>query len=170
MGGLLPQPLLEDMKAKKRRVLHHQQQLVERGLNLGPAGAAASDDEEYMLPPVSRGKRFPPPLHARSDHLLNFFCVLLVKKIIDLPGQQINDPSSGKRCSLLFLPANPLSPSRTLERLFELTRRPPRALNLPRALLPELQRCKDAVRCVELGSEVPGHRQEQLTQTLIVRL
>ena len=68
IGGLLPQPLLEDMKAKKRRVLHHQQQLVERGLNLGPAGAAASDDEEYMLPPVSRGKRFPPPLHARSDH------------------------------------------------------------------------------------------------------
>ena len=34
----------------------------------------------------------------------------------------------------------------------------------------ELQRYKDTVRCVALGAEVPGHRQEQLTQTLIVRL
>ena len=62
------------------------------------------------------------------------------------------------------------SPSQTLEWLFELTLRPSMALHLPRALLPELQSCKDAVRCVELGSEVPGHRQEQLTQTLIVGL
>ena len=36
-------------------------------------------------------------------------------------------------------------------------------------LLPELQRYKDTVRCVALGAEVPGHRQ-QLTQTLIVHL
>ena len=34
---------------------------------------------------------------------------------------QINDPLSGKHYSLLFLPATPLSLSRTLERLFELT-------------------------------------------------
>ena len=40
----------------------------------------------------------------------------------------------------------------------------------PRALLPELQRYKDTVRCAALGAEVPGHRQQQLTQTLIVRL
>ena len=39
-----------------------------------------------------------------------------------------------------------------------------------RALLPELQRYKDTVRCAALGAEVPGHRQQQLTQTLIVRL
>ena len=39
-----------------------------------------------------------------------------------------------------------------------------------RALLPELQRYKDTVRCGELGAEVPGHRQQQLTQTLNVRL
>ena len=44
------------------------------------------------------------------------------------------------------------------------------ALNSPRALRPELQRYKDTVRCVALGAEVPGHRQQQLTQTLIVRL
>ena len=44
------------------------------------------------------------------------------------------------------------------------------ALDSPRALLQELQRIKDTVRCGALGAEVPGHRQEQLTQTLIVRL
>ena len=38
------------------------------------------------------------------------------------------------------------------------------------ALLPELQRYKDTIRCAALGAEVPGHRQQQLTQTLIVRL
>ena len=86
----------------------------------------------------------------------------------DLPVGQINDPSSGKHYSLLFLPATPLSPSLTLEGLFELTRRPSRGLNSPRALLPELQRNKDTVRCASLGAEVPGDR--QLTQTLIVRL
>ena len=59
---------------------------------------------------------------------------------------------------------------RALEGLFELTRRPSRALDSPRALLPELQRYKDIVRCAALGAEVPGHRQQQLTQTLIVRL
>ena len=53
---------------------------------------------------------------------------------------------------------------------FELTRRPSWALDSPRALLPELQRYKDTVRCAALGAEVPGHCQQQLTQTLIVRL
>ena len=90
-------------------------------------------------------------------------------KIITLSGGQINDPSLGKHFSLLFLPATPSSPSRTLEGLFELTRLPSRALNSPRALLPELQRYKDTVRCGALGAEVPGHCQEQVTQTLIVR-
>merc|ERR1712077_13918 len=59
-------------------------------------------------------------------------------------GGQINDPSSGKHYSLPFLPATPSSPSRTLKGLFELTRRPSRALDSPRVLLPELQRYKDA--------------------------
>ena len=58
--------------------------------------------------------------------------------------------------TLLFLPATPLSPSRTLDWLFELTCRPSRALDSPRALLPELQRYKDT-RCGALGAEVPGH-------------
>ena len=43
-----------------------------------------------------------------------------------------------------------------------------RTLASPRALLPDLQRYKDTVRCAALGAEVPGHRQQQLTQTLIV--
>ena len=74
----------------------------------------------------------------------------------DLPSRQINDPSSGKHYSLPFLPATPSSPSRTLDS--------------PSALLPELQRYKDTIRCGELGAEVPGHHQQQLTQNLIVRL
>ena len=91
-------------------------------------------------------------------------------RIVDLAGGQINEPSLGKCYSLPFLPATPSSPSRTFEGLFELTRRPSRALDSPRALLLELQRYKDTVRCAALGAEVPGHRQQQLTQTLIVRL
>ena len=64
----------------------------------------------------------------------------------------------------------PLSLSQTLEGLFELTRRTSRALALPHTLLLELQRNMNTVRCVALGAEVPGHRQKQLTHTLIVRL
>ena len=65
-------------------------------------------------------------------------------------------------------PAIPLSPSQTLEGLFELTRCPSRALDSPCALLSELQRKKDTVYCAALGEEVLGHkRKKQLTQTLI---
>ena len=39
-----------------------------------------------------------------------------------------------------------------------------------RALLPELQRNKDPIRRATLGTEVPGHCQEQLAQTLIAHL
>ena len=53
-----------------------------------------------------------------------------------------------------FLVLHTLSPSRTLDSA--------------RTFLPELRRNKDTVRCAVLGAEVPGHRQEQLTQTLIV--
>ena len=69
-------------------------------------------------------------------------------KNIDLPGVQINDPSLGKHFSLMFLPATPSSPS-----------------CVP---LPELQRNKETIKFVVLGSEVPGHSQKQLTQTWIV--
>ena len=94
----------------------------------------------------------------------------LGKKTIDLPEEQIKEPSSEKHYFLSFPPATPSSPSLTLEGLFELTRHPSRALKLSLALLPELQRYKDTVRCGALGAEVPGHCQQQLTQTLIVRL
>ena len=81
------------------------------------------------------------------------------KNIIDLPGGQFNDPQSAKYFSLPILPATPSSPSRTLEGLFELTRCPSRALDLPPALLTELQRNKDTVRCGALSTDTP---QEQL--------
>ena len=45
-------------------------------------------------------------------------------------AQQINDPSSEKHYSLLFLPAAPSSRSQTLEGLFEPKQCPSRALNL----------------------------------------
>ena len=88
------------------------------------------------------------------------------EKIIDLPGGQINDPWLVKWFSVSFLPATPSSPSRTLEGLFELTRRPSRALDSPCALLLKLKRYRDMVRCAALDTEVPGHHQEQLTQIL----
>ena len=102
--------------------------------------------------------------------LSQFLSVSFLWKLIDLPGEQINDPSSGKNYSLPFPPATPSSPSRTLEGLFELTRRPSRALDSPRELLPKLQRYKDTVRCAALGTEVPGHCQQQLMQTQIAHL
>ena len=64
----------------------------------------------------------------------------------------------------------PLSLPLTFEGLFELTRRPSKALDLPRALLLELKIYMVTVRCAVLGAEVPGHCQKQLAQTLIVRL
>ena len=36
--------------------------------------------------------------------------------------------------------------------------------------LPELQRTKNTVSCAVLGADIPGHRQEQRMQTLIVHL
>ena len=61
----------------------------------------------------------------------------------------------------------------TIEGLFELTRQPlkgPQLALLTHALLPELQRYKDAVRTAVLGAEVPGHCQKLLAHILIVYL
>ena len=110
--------------------------------------SAAGDRSSWIR--YTPGSVHPVWLENRSGHKLNFFLFPFCKKIIDLPGGQINDPSSGKHYSLPFLPATPSSPSRTLEGLFELTRRPSRALDLSHALLLELQRYKD-VRCCALG-------------------
>ena len=58
--------------------------------------------------------------------------------------------------------------------LFRSSQRLPRLrlgpLTHPPALLPELQRNKDTFGCAALGADVPGQRQLQLTQTLIVHL
>ena len=82
----------------------------------------------------------------------------------------MNDPLSGKHFSLSFLPETTFSPSQTLEGIFEMTRRPSMAFDWPPALLPELQRYNDTVRCDALVAEGPRHRHKQLTQTLIVHL
>ena len=81
---------------------------------------------------------------------------LATNSIFLCPFCKKNDPSSGKHYSVPFLPATPWSPARTFEGLFELARRPSRALDLPRALLSELQRCKDTVRYI--ARDVPGQR------------
>ena len=62
-----------------------------------------------------------------------------------------------------------MTPRRGNTILFRSSQQLPRlrlALDSPCALRPELQRYKDTVRC----AEVPGHRQQQRTQTLIVCL
>ena len=95
----------------------------------------------------------------RSGHLLNFFSLLLVKKsLICLDGKSMT-PREGRTLHS-FLPATPLSQSRTLEGLFELTWRPSRALSPP-ALLPELKRCQGhgQVCCARCrGSRTPQPR------------
>ena len=85
------------------------------------------------------------------------------------PAREANKTMTPHRGNTIFFCSSQQLP-RTLEGLFELTRHPSQALDSPRALLLELQRYKDTVRCAALGAEVPGHRQKQLTQTLIVRL
>ena len=86
-----------------------------------------------------------------------FFCFLLLSEnsLICLEGKSMT-PRRGNTIrfrSSQQLPRLRLGPSTRLVRCF-----------------PELQRYKDTVRCNALGAEVPGHRQQQLTQTLIVRL
>ena len=88
------------------------------------------------------------------------------KSLICLEGKSMT-PHRGK--TILFrssqqLPLLRLGPSKGFLRC------PSRTLDSPRALLPELQRYKDTVRCAALGAEVPGHRQKQLTQTFILCL
>ena len=62
--------------------------------------------------------------------------------------------------TILFRSSQEL-PCLHLEGLFELTRRPSQALDLPRALHPELQRFKDIVRCVTPSVELLGHQPHQ---------
>ena len=72
-----------------------------------------------------------------------------------------------KILSLTFLLATPSSPSRTLEGLFELTRRPSRALDSPRALLPERKRKrgKDTGKSIETYlQELSSDQLQELTK------
>ena len=69
-----------------------------------------------------------------------------VKSLICLEGKSM---TLLRRNTILLRSSQQLrtsSPSQTLEGLFELTRRPSRALDLPCVLLPELQIYKDTVR------------------------
>ena len=59
-------------------------------------------------------------------------------------------PGRAEYCSLPFLPATSSAASQTLEEFFKLTQRPSRALNSPRELLLDLQRCKE-------GSDVQNY-------------
>ena len=69
-------------------------------------------------------------------------------------GSVLMTPHQEGYCSLSLLPAIPLSQAQTIKGLYELTLRPPRALNLALCILPELQIYKDTVSSVALGAEV----------------
>ena len=101
-----------------------------------------------VRPPVPRTNCF--FITIRSGHKLIFFCFLFIKN---------QWPLVRKHFSLPFFLATPSSPSRTFEGLFELTRCPSRALDLPCVLILELQRYKDTVRWAALSAEVSGHCQ-----------
>ena len=66
---------------------------------VGPSVLPALDDADFLAAP-SNFEHFWP--------LFQFFLLTFCKKIIDLPGGQINDPRvGGKYCFLLLLPATP---------------------------------------------------------------
>ena len=90
----------------------------------------------------------------------NSFC------LINFVTKQI--PLWGEYCSLLVLP--PINSLVSVTYPFELTQRPSWPSALSRALLPEIQRNKDPIRFVVQGTEVPGLRQKQVTQTLMMCL
>ena len=107
-------------------------------------------------------------LTTNSNYFLLPFCE---KSLVCLEGKPMTPHREDTFLyrSSQHIPRLCLGPMK-VEGLFELKRRPSRALDSPRALLPELQKYKDTIRCAALGAEVPGHRQQQLPQTLIVRL
>ena len=87
-----------------------------------------------------------------------------------MPGGHTNDPSSGYTLLCSSSPCH-LPPFQTIEGLFELTRRPSRALDSPHALLLEQQRYEDTARYGSHGRGGPRtHCQKQFTQASIVRL
>ena len=75
---------------------------------------------------------------------------------------------SGKHYSLPFLPATPLSQSRTLQG-HRVSSTSPRLASCVASRTTEIQGHQQVCRARRQG-EVPGHSQQQLTRTLIVRL
>ena len=114
-------------------------------------GFSCNDDSEALKSLVCCAVQSVEGLSGRATNSI-VFRLRFVKRSLICLGGQISDPLSRRGFSLPFLPATPSSQSRTLEGLFELTRRPSLALDSPRALLPELQRYKDTVRCATLGA------------------
>ena len=74
-----------------------------------------SKREALQIPGALQGVHLSMEVVGQVWPLTQFFPVSFLKNIIDLPGGQINHPSSGKHLYLPFLKATPLSPSQTLE-------------------------------------------------------
>ena len=98
---------------------------------------------------------------SRSNHYLNFFYLLLffVKNHWFSWKANLRPLIGEKPISFVPLSNSLVSVSDPWRAL---TRRPSRALDSPRVLLPKLQRNKDRtlVSCDAIYSEVPGHRQK----------
>ena len=95
----------------------------------------------------------------KSGHQLNFIMFAILWNM-SLAWRASQWPLIGEDIGfLLVLLATPLSQFRTIKWLFEMTRSPSRPSTLSHLLLLLLQRSKDTVRCVTLGTQVPGHRQ-----------
>ena len=165
-GNILQQALIcfQGCAGCNRGIWHHESRHFRAGQKLGQ-GTPETGPSRHRYRAGRKQVRFGQPKVGSLKHFqeiaISFEGDQMDKKS-DLPRGQINDlSSSGKPYSLPSFPATPLFPSRTLEGFFELTQLP--------SLLPELQRINYTVRCGELGAQVQGPRQEQLSQTSIVR-
>ena len=113
-----------------------------------PSGTAGANARLFAATGDLKGGKYHPGLVTNAI----LFFLLLVKKIIDLPGGESKTPFSHwerEHSSPLFLPENPSSWFWILEGLLELTRHPSRALNhaLFSALLSVLRDTMDIKRC-----------------------
>ena len=97
----------EDMG--NRRAKH----TIDKDLSFIHGGAIQSMENKWALMILTDK-----PSKVKSGHCSNIFLFSFCKNIIDLLGGQINDTLRGKRYSLQFHPATPLSRLRTLEGLF----------------------------------------------------
>ena len=89
-----------------------------------------------------------------SQEIISSVGKIAKKSLICLKGNSMT-PHEGN--IILFRSSQQLPCLCLLEGLLEVTQRPSRALDSPRALLAELQRIKDTVGCAALGKKAPGH-------------